>query len=195
MLSKILGRMALVLAAAAPLAAQAASDAPPVQGVWTKHDYTLTYAGFTSHYSCDGIESKVKMLLQAAGARDDLKVRGSCSSPLGSPSRISVAHITFYSLTPDTGAPSAPPAAGAKPEAPPEPGVGAWKTVELRQGKPNWLEGGDCELVEQFDHELLPMFATRNHDVHMTCVPHEYTLGSISVRFEVLAALPKPKAQ
>ncbi len=178
--------------AGAPLAAMA--EEAPVQGVWIKHEYLLSYAGFTSHYSCIGIEDKVRDLLLAAGARDDVKVVGSCSNPMEGPSRITAARMTFYTLAPPgTEQPVPKPKKGrpATPAPPPEPGTGMWKTVEWRNKTPYWLEYGDCELVDQFDREVLPMFTTRNHQSHMTCVPHEVMLGGIQVRFEVLAPLPK----
>lgn len=183
-----LKRTMLACAAGLPLAAAAAPEELPAAGVWQKHEYTFSYAGFTSHYSCDGIADKVKLLLLASGARDDLKVRGSCSDPLGAPSRIAVARASFHTLAPEAAAP--PAAAGeAVARAP-----GAWKAVAYREREPHWLEAGDCELVEQFDRELLPLFATRNRQSRMTCIPHAFALGAISLSFEVFAPLPKPRA-
>ena len=188
-----LERLVLTLAAWLPLAALAATNEPPLPGVWQKHEYALSFIGVTSSYSCDGIADKVKLLLKAAGARDDVKVYGSCSSPLGGPSKISIARATFYTLAPEPAAAAGRPD-GAAPAAAPERAPGAWKAVEFRDRTPGWLEGGDCELVEQFDRELLPFFTTRNHQSHMTCVPHEYQLGAISVQFEAFAPLPRPRA-
>jgi hypothetical protein len=182
----------LMLAACLPLAAIAAAEEAPLPGVWQRHEYVLSHTGFTGSYSCDGIAQKVRLLLLAAGARDDLKVVGSCTSPVGGPSRIATAHIAFSTLMPEQGATAAPARpAGASPEAAPEPAVGAWKTVEFRDGKPSWLEPGDCELVERFDREVLPFFATRDRQAHMTCTLHEYALGAISLRFQSFAPLPK----
>ena len=48
-----------------------ATDA--TQGVWQKHEYSFQFLGFTSTYSCDGLASKLKVLLIAAGARADAK--------------------------------------------------------------------------------------------------------------------------
>lgn len=185
---------ALALAAALPLAAIA--DEAPVMGVWQEHQYVFDYSGFTSHFSCDGVRDKVKRLLLAAGARDDLTVVGSCTNQVGSASRIAVARATFHTLRPEPGA-AAPPAprAGTTPEAAPERALGTWKAVELGDGAPSWLEFGDCEIVEQFDRELLPFFATRNHRARMTCRPNYYTLGAFSVRFEAFGPLPKPAAE
>jgi hypothetical protein len=198
MLRNILRPTAAMLAACAALAvlaAPAVAGETPVPGVWQRHEYLLSYAGFTSHYSCEGIEDKLKLLLKAAGARDDVHAIGSCSNPSGGPSQIASARVTFYTLVLQSAAALAStPRPVTRPAAVPEPGIGAWKTVEFRAGRPNWLEEGDCELVEQFDHELLPLFTTRNRDSHMTCVPHQRVLGGIALRFETLAPLPKAVA-
>ena len=152
MLCKILGRTVLVLAACAPLAPLAAADEAAVQGVWLKHERRVDYVGFTSLYSCDGLEDKLRLLLKAAGARDDIKIHTSCSNPFAGPSRIADAEVAFYALAP---AAAAATAAGA---APPEPGVGVWKAVEFSEQRPYWLDPGDCELVEQFDLFLVELF-------------------------------------
>jgi hypothetical protein len=190
MRSKILAQTVPVLAACMPLAAIAAAADAPLPGVWQRHEYVLSHTGFTGNYSCDGIAQKVKLLLLAAGARDDLKVVGRCSSGIGGPSRIATAKASFSTLSPVAGAAAPAQTAGGKPEAVPEPGIGVWKAVELRERTPSWLEAGDCELVEQFDRELLPFFATRDRQAHMTCTLGEYALGAISLRFQTFAPLP-----
>ena len=204
--------IAAPLGAAAAVVAEppaiAAAGATPVEGLWQRHEENFTFAGFTSHYSCDGLADKIKLLLQAAGARADVQaVGGGCAGPGGPdvPSRISSARLVWYTLAPAAAAAAtaapAPPAAqpareigraapklkkGAEPQA----GVGAWKSVTWRAHAPRELDDGDCELVEQFARELLPKFTTRNVDSHMSCVPHQATLGSINLKFESLAALP-----
>ncbi|HXQ63262.1 MAG TPA: hypothetical protein VN787_00280 [Steroidobacteraceae bacterium] len=171
----------LVLALAA--AAAAAADAP-VDGTWQKHEYMLGYAGATSHYSCDGLEYKLTQLLKLAGARPDAKVRASCTNRLGSASRIVTARTTFYTLT-------LTPAAGSQQSAVPDRRAGTWKTIEWHTGSPPQLTFGDCELVDQFAREMLPMFTTRDVDNRMKCVPYQETLGNIDLRFSVLTALPR----
>ena len=58
----------------------------------------------------------------------------------------------------------------------------------------NDIQDGDCELVEQFDRDLLQDFTIRNHESHFTCIPHQISLNGIQSRFEVLAPLPKVPA-
>ena len=58
---------------------------------------------------------------------------------------------------------------------------------------PRDFSSGDCELIEQFAHEILPVFATRGLENHMACVPNQANLSGIHLKFEVLAALPDAK--
>jgi len=197
------------LAAAAQPPVSAATVAAPVEGIWQRHEQTFTFAGFTSHYSCEGLADKLKLLLQDAGARDVKAVGGGCFGPGGTegPSRISSARLTFYTLAPVAAAapaaPSKPAAAPAREigrkapllgkKAEPQAGVGAWKTVKWSARSPRELDEGDCELVEQFARELLPAFTTRNVDSHMSCTPHQLSLGGVNLKFESLAGLPEPE--
>ena len=182
-------RISLALAAllAFPSAfADQTSAAEKSLGVWQKHEYRFAYMGFTSTYSCDGLASKIKLLLLAAGARSDVKSQpGACASNFGQPDKFANATVTFYTLVP--AAADAP--ADAKPVA------AAWRQVSLGALPPHDLGRGDCELIEQFRHSVLPMFTTRNVEDHVTCVPHQLSGSNIDLRFESLALPPaKPPA-
>lgn len=175
---------AVVAALAAPAGIAAAA---PVAASWQKHDFSFNYMGFTTHYSCDGLDEKLRLLLRRAGARPDVKIRSLCTAPMGGPQRITTAELTFYTLRPA--------GAGAAVAAGKQTGTsavsGAWKTVKFRAGAPWEIGGGDCELVEQFAHDILPMFTTRAVDNQMTCVPHQVNALGIDLQFEVLAPLPQ----
>lgn len=170
------GGTALGAAADAPAAAPAAPEA----GVWVAHKYAFQFMGFTTIYSCDGLSDKLRQLLIAAGARPDAKASGLCAQPYGRPDRLARANLTFYTLAPATTATTAGEG----------PGLGTWKAVALSNRSPQWLQDGDCELVEQFQKEVLPMFATRNLESRMTCVPHQVSPSSISLRFESFTGVP-----
>ncbi len=177
-------------------ASAAAEPAPaPTAGTWHPYERSFVFMGFTSMYSCDGLGDKLKLLLREAGARDDLKVSAGCSDPSRGPSRIATARLRFHTLMPNDAAQalSVAPVKGEAPAAP-EPGLGVWKSVEIRDRKPWTVEDGDCELVEQFARELLPLFATRNVDSQMRCIPHQRSIGGVNLRFESFAPLPAPKA-
>ena len=156
------------------------------RGVWQKHEYSFVFLGFTSTYSCDGLADKIKLLLTAAGARPDSKSQaGACPNGFGRPDKFARADLTFYTLAP-SGTDTPP---GTKPV------DGVWRPVSIADRSPRELGLGDCELVEQFRDNVLPMFATRNIDDHTTCVPNQYSGSLIALRFESLAAAPHAPGQ
>ena len=162
----------------APLAAPAA-DAP-VDGTWQAHDYEFTFSGFSSHYSCNGVATVLRDLLRSAGARPGFRVTESCAAP--GPEPIVVARMRFETLS--SGPPPAPPGQ------PLSRGQGVWREVVLK-GDGVREVAGNCEVVQQFAKEVLPLFETRGVTSHMNCVPNDQILGNgIDLRFSVLAAAP-----
>ena len=158
-------------------------------GVWQKHEYSFTFLGFTSTYSCDGLATKLRLLLIASGARHDAKARpGACASGFGRPDKFARADLTFYTLVPgQTDAASAATPIGAAPV------DGIWRPVALADRSPRELATGDCELVDQFRTAVLPMFTTRNIDNHTTCVPHQLSGSVIDLKFESLSVPSLPR--
>jgi hypothetical protein len=174
-----------VLGSTAIFAVGASSSTPPETGVWQKHEYSFAFMGFTSTYSCDGLASKLKLLLIASGARPDAKAQaGACASGFGRPDKFARADLTFYTLAP----------AGAAEAAGSAPVDGAWIPVALAYQQPRNLDRGDCELVEQFRSNVLPMFTTRNVENHTTCIPHQESGSVIDLKFESFSAPPKAKS-
>jgi hypothetical protein len=148
-------------------------------GTWQQHKYSFVSMGFTSTYSCDGLADKLKLLLLAAGARADAKAQpGACPSDFGHPDKLARADLVFYTLMPDS---DNKPADGTRAD-------GVWRPVVLAQRSPHELGVGDCELVEQFRAQLLPMFATRGIQDQTTCVPHQDSGSVINLKFESFAA-------
>ena len=171
------------LAGGALAAGVAAADQPASgSGTWQKHEYSFVAMGFTSTYSCDGLADKLKILLLAAGARTDAKAQsGGCPSDFGRPVKLARADLVFYTLVPVSKEADGPPTNGA------------WHTVVLSSRSPREIEVGDCELVEQFRAQLLPLFATRNLVDQTTCVPHQDSGSVINLKFDSFAAVPGPK--
>jgi hypothetical protein len=159
------------------------SAAAPEQGVWQKHEYSFQYFGFTTTYSCDGLASKLRVLLIAVGARADAKsTSGACVRGFGSPDKLARANLKFYTLAPVGDGKSASPSID-----------GVWRSVAFADRSPREVSLGDCELIEQFRDKVLPMFATRNVDDRMTCVPNQLSGSGINLKFEVFAGVPVAK--
>ena len=183
----LLGGCALLcsILATGVVLSDATSPPPPREsGVWQKHEYSFAFMGFTSTYSCDGLASKLKILLIASGARPDAKSQpGACASGFGRPDKFARADLTFYTL-----APAATATDGAAPV------DGSWIPVALGSHKPRDLAVGDCELVDQFRTNVLPMFTTRNIENHITCIPHQESGSLIDLKFESLSMPAKAKS-
>jgi hypothetical protein len=162
-----------------------AAASTPSPGTWQSHKYSFQFLGFTSTYSCDGLADKLKVLLLAAGARADVKSQpGACAAPFGRPDKFARADLTFYTLAP----------LGANPTADGKTVNGIWRAVAFGNRSPRELAVGDCELVEQFKTQVLPMFSTRNVVSNTTCIPYQESGSNIDLRFDAFSASPKQPA-
>jgi hypothetical protein len=172
---------AALLSGSIALAAGAADNAgAQPQGSWQPHKYEFHFMGFTSTYSCDGLADKLQLLLRALGARADATVIPLCARGSGVPDKLAQASLKFFTLQPaDANAP--------------DDAAGVWRHVELAPRHPFDLQAGDCELVEQFRDTLLPMFATRNVNNQVTCVPHQESGSNFSLSFDVFVPSPPAK--
>ena len=152
-------------------------------GVWQRHEYSFQYWGFTTTYSCDGLASKLKILLIAAGARADAKSNSeACARGYGVPDKFARAHLTFYSLAPVGNGETASP-----------PINGVWRPVAIADRSPREVALGDCELIEQFRDKVLPMFTARKIESRMTCIPNQLSGSAINLKFEVFEGLPETR--
>jgi hypothetical protein len=158
----------------------AADTAPAPASQWVERTLDYTYMGFTTHYTCDGLEDNVRAMLLALGARkSDLKIqtRGCTHVDRPEPSPGVFAH--FWVLAPlasdqigNAGAGQAQPA--------------HWQTVDLvRLEGPDW-KSDQCELLEQMKQKALPLFTSRNLNFRSSCFPHSASPGEIQFTVDVL---------
>jgi hypothetical protein len=160
-------------------AATSAAAGEEQPAVWTEKELTFIYQGFTTKYSCDGLRDKVRGVLLDLGARKkDLKVMQlGCSSPSGRPDPFPGVRVKMSVLQPASGTADAKQA----------PVPAHWKPVDLKLRDSFATDSGECELVEQIRHAILPAFATRNVDLKTNCIPHQATATRPSLKLEVLA--------
>jgi hypothetical protein len=171
-------------AAALLIGIPAGADSPATPAVWQHHEIKFTYIGLSTSYSCDGLQQDIRALLLYFGARKDLKVSASGCPSLTDISRSAFVDADFYALAPAThGADSNTLAA-------------AWSELEVSPRHPNFMDSGNCELVEQLKDSLLNTFALRDVDYRTDCFPHEVNLHSFEIKGWVLkldsAAKPGP---
>jgi hypothetical protein len=174
--------LALALAQAGASSAEVPAAADAQMGAWQAHKYTFNFFGFTTIYSCNGLEDKLKRLLRLSGAGQEVKVLGSCSAGFGVPDKLALVYLTFSTLQPAT-VTEAEGGAG-----------GQWRHVSISPGHPHEFERGDCELIEQFRDKVLPLFTVRNIESNVQCVPHQETTN-FSLSFDVFAPPLVPKGQ
>ncbi len=186
-----LGLTALTALLAAPAwaedAASAAAQPEEQAAVWVPKELQFTYFGFTTRYSCDGLRDDIREMLLLLGARrSDLKVSwGPCAGNPDRPDPFPGVRIKMSVLQP------APAAAGGDTKTVPA----HWKTVKLPPGSQGLNAEGQCELLEQVNQKIVPLFTTRNVDLRATCVPHQFTAGGSSLTAEVLVTDQKKPAK
>jgi hypothetical protein len=172
-----------LLALAALPVSSAPSDGPAggpvVAGTWEHRHASFHYNGITSHYSCAGLETNIRALLQHLGARKDLTVRAyGCPGGYNQPGRTAIVDVDFYSL-----APSADANAANSVQA-------RWTPVTVSANRPNSIGHGDCELIEEMKDILSKNFSLRDLNYRTDCVPHEVSMNDFSIKAEILKPLP-----
>lgn len=170
----VLGMAATAVAATATPVEPAVTPAATA-AQWHRQTLKFDYTGFTTLYTCDGLEGKVRDILLTFGARNDVKVRATgCTEPFNRPSKFAWVSAEFSSL-----APAADPAAADVVKA-------GWTRVQLAPNRPTYMGAGECELVERIRETLQKGFALRNTEYRTSCTPHQVSVADYSVSTEVL---------
>jgi hypothetical protein len=161
---------------------------PAQASVWVAKKLDFTYFGFTTTYSCDGLEDAVKTALLQLGARKDMVIQQTgCTAASGRPTPFPGVRVKMNVLQP---ADSVKPGTnGAAP-------VNAhWKSISLKLDRGSSISApGTCELVEQINQKIVPLFTTRNVKFNATCIPHQQDAVGPSLTAEVLVSDEKAVA-
>jgi hypothetical protein len=181
-----LAGVALMLAA--PVWPADAYIGKPIAAVWREQHLRFIYMGRTSRYSCDGLRDKVRAMLLDLGARRDLSITALGCEYGAEPARLGSLgprlNIVF----------SAPalPQPELKPLHPGDLGVvnARFETFTITSDAFRNMGLADCELVEEFTHQILPKLVARNLNQDISCVPFQQSGGRFLVRGEILRALP-----
>ena len=149
-----------------------------VTGSWQHHQVTFNYFGITSLYTCDGLEDQVRRILLHLGARQDAKVYASgCPGPYNAPSRTAWVKAEFYTLAP------AADAAGS------DTLKASWTPLEITPRRPNFMDDGDCELIQGMKDLIMKNFSLRDIEYRTNCVPHEVSMDAYAVKGQALRAV------
>lgn len=199
----------IVMIALGPSYAAAAQDAgaaavPVVDAVWVEREIFVTYMAFTSFYSCDGLEGKVRWVLKELGARPDFSVTARGCVRLSGPEAMPAVRIVAalpVAATPEvladlaSGAAKRELAARATGRAVPEPEATAQfqaspRRVEFTSRPGGPLEDGDCELIEQLRDQVMVPLGVRIIENGVRCVPRQVRSGAVRLAVEVLQPVP-----
>jgi len=165
----LLSATALVLASV-----QLAQADDPQSAIWEHHHAKINYVGFTTLYTCSGLESKVQAILEFLGARRDMTVHASgCMGGPDIPTHAAWVDVDFYSPTP--AADGSPDAVAAR-----------WTPFRINDQHPIFMGSGDCELIQSLKETLQNNLAARGLTYTTDCFPHEVHDGDFKVSGEVL---------
>jgi len=178
---------------AAPLQAAPIQAVPtpaagnPLAAVWKEQRINFFYSGRTARYSCEGLRDKVRALLLDLGARRDLKIAAvGCED---------YDRVRVNSMAPSLNIVFSAPAlpdASAKPLHQGDLAAtdARFETFTITSDAFRNMGIGDCELVEEFTHQILPKLATRDLKRDITCVPYQQSGSRFLVKGKVLRPLP-----
>jgi hypothetical protein len=158
-----------------------AHSADSQTAIWQHHHVTINYVGFTTLYSCSGLESKVQAILEFVGARRDMPVHASgCLGAPELPTHDAFVDADFYSPTPATD--GSPDAVAAR-----------WTPFQINYQHPFFMGSGDCELIQSMQDTFKKNLAARGLMYFADCFPHEVRDGDFKVSGEALEVMPARK--
>jgi hypothetical protein len=175
--SRWINPLALAVLALGAAASQADSTAAngAQASAWQHHAATFTYMGFTSAYTCDGLEGKVASILRFFGARNAKVEAQGC--PRGPDS---LTHDVWVKVDFDT----LQAAGGDTPQG--DIVQARWTPFKLNSQRPFFMGEGDCELIYSMKPLLVANFSFQNLSYDTACTPHELTFNDFRVNGEVL---------
>ncbi len=150
-----------------------------IDAQWEVHQIRFRYAGFSSHYTCDGIERTVKRLLILMGARGDVRVESKCNGR----NRVQAFHDLLLAF--------AIPVPADKTDIDKEIIPAEWQEVRITGKLSRYLDAGDCELLEQFQRYVLPQLNVRSLKKNIHCIPNRLTTTGLNLRMLALKTLKK----
>jgi len=135
-----------------------------INAVWQTHNERFTLTSFYNYYSCDGVESKVEVLLKELGAKDvKARARGcyDLNGNLGKHLRVQVELAVSARL----------------------------QKVHIRPRHPRSVGLGDCELIDDMQRTLLDKFEHEVIKKNRKCFPGSQSLGDVNWQLNVLKTI------
>jgi hypothetical protein len=158
----------------------AVADPAVVEAVWKPQRIDFVYRGYSTLYSCGGLQDKLEKILATVGARDHVELRAySCDDAL-SIARFQIAlaspvaatpenvqELTTYDARDELIARVRGERLARAEDLPRFPAV--WKTISFARSREMKLAPGDCELVQQLRRHILPRMAVQIVNDQVRC--------------------------
>ncbi|MGD9842658.1 MAG: hypothetical protein AB7F79_05785 [Steroidobacteraceae bacterium] len=153
-----------------------------VSAQWQSFDLRFNYFGFTTYYSCDGLEDRLEQILKQLGAHEDVRVSVSGCAGFNAVNNALSARIRVRM----------PMARDATQDDSHDESFTAISTLVTLQtlSAGSHVGAGDCELLEQVRDQLLPELKLQPLKDTLRCIPGQGQVGSQSL--QVMALLAKP---
>lgn len=163
---------AVLLLAGSVAHAESQPDAAVVEAVWKPQRINFVYRGYSTLYTCGGLQAKLEKILTTVGARGGVDLRAySCDDAL-SIARFEIALTSPVEATPenveelttyDARDALIARVRGERLASAEDlqrfPAV--WKTISFARSRELRLEPGDCELVLQLRRHILPRMSVQ----------------------------------
>ena len=154
-----------------------------VEAQWEVKQVRFRFIGMSTAYTCDSMENILKRLLRLLGARDDARAESRCIGSNG-PTRVHRVKLAF-----------AIPRLADKTDISREIVPAEWQEVKITGRSSRHLDSGDCELIEQFDRQVLPLFQVSKLNKRIRCVPSRSEFNNLSLKMHVLKVLDKTELE
>lgn len=173
-------RAAVLVLAAGVANAQSPADESVVEAVWKPQRMNFVYRGYSTLYSCRGLQEKLQKILTTVGARGGIELRAySCNDEL-SIARFQIAltspveatpenveQLTTYDAHEELVARVRGERLATAEDLQRFPAV--WKTISFARSRDMKLAPGDCELVQQLRRHILPRMAVQIVNDQVRC--------------------------
>jgi hypothetical protein len=143
-----------------------------VEAVWKPQRINFVYRGYSTLYSCSGLQDKLEKILTTVGARDHVELRAYSCDDVLSIARFQIAlaspveatpenvqELTTYDARDELLARARGEQLASAEDLPRFPAV--WKTISFARSREMRLEPGDCELVQQLRRHVLPRMSVQ----------------------------------
>lgn len=186
---KIQGRyMICLLLVMSNLTVHQSASAEIIEAQWKAYQIRFNYYPFSTFYSCDAIENKLERLLIIMGARNDARVEVKC---LGNDNLKRRREQRSYKML----LAFAMPVPADKTEITKEIFPAEWHETRVASNLSRYLDGGDCELVDQFQRYVIPYLEVKKSTKRLHCSPMRRPSSKLRIRVTSLHAIEKTQLE